>query len=67
MASWLTHGRVLQVAAVVVEREQRLRQAMRTMGMLDSAYWASWAAYEVRGLPVMPMLMTPCATLVSSL
>ena len=37
----------MQIAAVVVERELRLRQAMRTMGLLDSAYWASWAAYEV--------------------
>jgi hypothetical protein len=38
---------VVQISAVVGERELRLRQAMRTMGLLDSAYWLSWASYEV--------------------
>jgi len=38
---------VLVIAAVVAEREQRLRQALRTMGMLDSAFWLSWAAWEL--------------------
>ena len=48
---------VLVIAAVVAEREQRLRQALRTMGMLDSAFWLSWAAWElalVGGLTATP-------------
>ena len=35
-----------QLTAVVQEREAKLRQAMRTMGMMDSAFWLSWATYE---------------------
>ena len=38
---------VAQIAAVVSERELKLRQALRTMGMLDSSYWLSWVAFEV--------------------
>ena len=41
----------MQIAAVVGERELRLRQAMRTMGLLDSAYWMSWVAIEVASSP----------------
>lgn len=37
----------LQISAVVQERETKLRQAMRTMGMLDSAFWLTWATYEI--------------------
>lgn len=39
--------RTLQITAVVQEREMKLRQAMRTMGMLEGAFWLSWATYEV--------------------
>jgi hypothetical protein len=28
------------------EKELGLRSALRTMGMSDTAYWASWAAWE---------------------
>ena len=35
-----------QLTAVVQEREAKLRSAMRTMGMMDSAFWLSWATYE---------------------
>ena len=38
---------LLQIAAVVGERELKLRQALRTMGLQDASYWLSWAAYEV--------------------
>lgn len=38
---------ILQLAAVVTEKEQGLRQALRTMGMMDSAFWLSWMAVEV--------------------
>lgn len=37
---------VLVIAGVVAEREMKLRQALRTMGMLDSAFWLSWAMFE---------------------
>ncbi len=36
-----------QIAAVVSEKELGLKQALRTMGMKDGAYWASWALWEV--------------------
>ncbi len=37
----------MQIGGVVQERELKLRQALRTMGMLDSAYWSSWVLFEV--------------------
>uniref|UniRef100_A0A061SDE8 Abc transporter a family member 2-like n=2 Tax=Tetraselmis sp. GSL018 TaxID=582737 RepID=A0A061SDE8_9CHLO len=37
---------VVTLSAIVSEREAGLRQALRTMGMLDSAHWASWVAYQ---------------------
>lgn len=37
---------VTQIATVVMEKEMGLRQAMRTMGLRDSAYWLSWASWE---------------------
>ena len=44
----------MQLGAVVAEREMKLRQALRTMGMLDSAFWLSWASTEL-------ILVRPCA------
>ncbi|GFR51512.1 hypothetical protein Agub_g13927, partial [Astrephomene gubernaculifera] len=38
---------VTQISSVVAEKELGLKQALRTMGMVDSAYWLSWAAWEV--------------------
>ena len=36
---------------MVLERELKLRQALKTMGMMDSTFWASWTTYEfVMGL-----------------
>jgi hypothetical protein len=32
---------------LVSEREAGLRTALRNMGMLDSSYWASWAAFDL--------------------
>lgn len=40
----------VQLSAVVTEKELGLRQALRTMGMMDSAFWLSWMAVEVRVL-----------------
>lgn len=37
----------LQLSSVVAEREKGLRQALKTMGMLESAFWLSWMAVEV--------------------
>ena len=36
-----------QIGIVVGEKELGLKQALRTMGMTDSAYWLSWAAWEL--------------------
>lgn len=36
-----------QISGVVGEQEVGLRQMLRTMGMLDSAYWLSWMLFEV--------------------
>ena len=32
---------------MVLERELKLRQALKTMGMMDSAFWTSWTVYEL--------------------
>ena len=42
----LMFGFVSQMAALVGEREAGLRTALRNMGMRESAYWASWVAYD---------------------
>lgn len=36
-----------QISGVVGEHQVGLRQMLRTMGMLDSAYWLSWMLFEV--------------------
>lgn len=38
---------VSQIGFLVSEKELGLRQALRTMGMTDAAYWLSWAAWEL--------------------
>jgi hypothetical protein len=38
---------VSQVQIFVSEKENGLRQALRTMGMMDSAFWLSWGAWEL--------------------
>lgn len=35
-------GFVTQISVVVMEKELGLKQALRTMGMTDLAFWASW-------------------------
>lgn len=42
----------VQISGVVGEQELGLRQMLRTMGMLDSAYWLSWMLFEVTPPPV---------------
>ncbi|XP_074316992.1 ABC transporter A family member 2-like [Silene latifolia] len=37
---------VLQLSSIVLEKEQRLRQAMNIMGLYDSAYWLSFLTWE---------------------
>jgi len=39
-------GFVLQLGALVTEKELKLRQAMTMMGVYDSAYWLSWLTWE---------------------
>ncbi|CAL9244520.1 unnamed protein product [Arabidopsis halleri] len=39
-------GFVLQLGSVVTEKELKLREAMTTMGVYDSAYWLSWLLWE---------------------
>ena len=43
----LKTARVIQITAVVLERELKLRQALKTMGMMDSTFWTSWTTYEL--------------------
>ena len=38
---------LLQLSSVVAEREKGLRQALKTSGMLDSAFWISWTVVEL--------------------
>ena len=40
-------GAVSQMAQIVAEKDSGLRQAMRTMGLLDSSYWGSWIAFDL--------------------
>jgi hypothetical protein len=40
-------GFVIQIGAVVGERELKLRQAMDTMGLRVSVFWLTWIAWEV--------------------
>jgi hypothetical protein len=35
-----------QMSNLVGEKQAGLRLALRNMGMLDSAYWASWMAFD---------------------
>ncbi|ONM04752.1 ABC2 homolog 15 [Zea mays] len=39
-------GFVFQISALVAEKELKLRQAMSTMGLYESAYWLSWFTWE---------------------
>ena len=49
----LVFGFVIQVSLVVQERELRLRQAMRTMGLSSTPFWLTWYARVItyRGWP----------------
>jgi hypothetical protein len=40
-------GAVTQMAQLVSEKDSGLRQAMRTMGLMDSSYWASWIVFDL--------------------
>eukprot|EP00475_Leptophrys_vorax_P029658 TRINITY_DN4376_c0_g2_i5.p1 TRINITY_DN4376_c0_g2~~TRINITY_DN4376_c0_g2_i5.p1 ORF type:complete len:983 (+),score=58.52 TRINITY_DN4376_c0_g2_i5:142-3090(+) len=40
-------GFVTQASNLVAERELKLRQAMATMGLMDSVYWLTWFVWEV--------------------
>ncbi|CAN1753772.1 ABC transporter A family member 11 [Linum perenne] len=39
-------GFVLQISALVTEKELKLRQAMSMMGLCESTYWLSWIVSE---------------------
>lgn len=49
-------GFVSQISIMVIEKQTGLRQALRTMGMLDSAYWLSWATWEAAIIFVVSLL-----------
>jgi hypothetical protein len=40
-------GAVTQMAQIVAEKDGGLRQAMRTMGLMESSYWASWVVFDL--------------------
>ncbi|GBF93217.1 ABC transporter A family member [Raphidocelis subcapitata] len=40
-------GAVSQMAQIVSEKELGLRQAMRTMGLMESSYWGSWVVFDL--------------------
>jgi len=42
----LMFGFVTQMGNIAGEKELGLRQALRTMGMRDSAYWLSWLVFD---------------------
>ncbi|EFN57675.1 hypothetical protein CHLNCDRAFT_57211 [Chlorella variabilis] len=48
---------VLILASVVAERERGLRQALKTMGMLESAFWLSWMTVEVIASVIFSLLL----------
>ncbi|KAL4859820.1 ABC transporter A family member 2 [Chlorella vulgaris] len=48
---------VLILSSVVAERERGLRQALKTMGMLESAFWLSWMSVEVLASVVFTLLL----------
>ena len=48
---------IVQAVQIVQEKEARLRQALRQIGMLDSAYWASWFAIMALMDTIMCVLM----------
>ena len=48
---------VIQGVQIVQEKEGRLRMALRQIGMLDSAYWASWYISLISTNTVMCLLM----------
>ena len=37
----------LQLVAIATEKDAGLRQAMRTMGLMDSSYWLSWLLFDL--------------------
>lgn len=36
-----------QMAQIVAEKDAGLRQAMRTMGLMESSYWGSWVVFDL--------------------
>ncbi len=64
-----------QMSNLVTEKELGLRQALRNMGMKESAYWFSWAAFDVfmsliiallicifgERLPMVALFLTACS------
>lgn len=50
---------VTQASNLVAERELKLRQAMSTMGLMDSVYWLTWFVWEV-GMAFISCLLLVC-------
>ena len=53
-----THTRTTQLSLIVLEKELGLRQALRTMGMLDSTYWLSITVFEGLMVLVVSLLIS---------
>lgn len=47
----------MQITWIVGEREARLKQFLKIMGMLDSSYWMSWVLAEFCYALVSSLLM----------
>lgn len=43
----LHRARHPQMVQLVTEKDSGLRQAMRTMGLLESSYWGSWIVFDL--------------------
>ncbi|KAI7842323.1 hypothetical protein COHA_003963 [Chlorella ohadii] len=47
----------LVLSSVVAERERGLRRALKTAGMLESAFWLSWLAVEILAAVLFTLLL----------
>lgn len=54
---------VVQIVLVVTEKEKKLRDSMRQMGMIDSAYWVSWHIVFTVTNTIMVLLLILCGAI----
>jgi len=46
-----------QMAQIVTEKDSGLRQAMRTMGLMESSYWGSWVVFDLAFATVLALVI----------